>query len=241
MAVWMKSRQKHDEFLNPISFQRLDFRLSRTAILNALTEQLPKLHGTLLDVGCGEMPYKRILLAPPSRVTKYIGLDLREGHYARFGPFDLEWDGKSIPLPDGSIDCAIATEVFEQCPHPETVMTELARVLKPRSLFFFTVPFLWPIHAPPHDQYRFTPYAIERQLKSSGFVDISLQVFGGWDASLAQMLALWVRRRPMRTRYRVVATAVALPIVRLLTKMDSPPTAPWQAMITGMSGTAVRG
>jgi SAM-dependent methyltransferase len=150
----------HHDFLSPNMFDRLDSFHPRRAILNALKKELPNFHGTLLDIGCGQMPYKPILLSSPSRISKYIGLELRDGQYARFGPFDLVWDGLHIPLEDNSIDCAIATEVFEQCEDPEIVMRETKRVLKAGGFLFFTVPFLWPIHDPPTDQYRFTPYAL---------------------------------------------------------------------------------
>ena len=189
------------------------------------------------------MPYKSIILSPPSLVQKYVGLDLHDGMYACHGPFDLEWDGRRIPLEADSIDCAIATEVFEQCSEPEIVMREIARVLKVPGMLFFTVPFLWPIHDPPNDQYRFTPFALERHLRNAGFDGIKLRAFGGWDASLAQMIGLWVRRRPMNRLSRAVLSRVAVPVVRFLAKNDCPPAMLDQfdqTMVTGISGTAVK-
>jgi SAM-dependent methyltransferase len=239
-----QSSRVHDDFLNPTALRRLEIQLSRRAILDSLTEQLPNFYGTMLDVGCGRMPYKPILLAPPSHITNYIGLDLREGQYSQFGPFDLEWDGQHIPLADDTVDCAMATEVLEQCPDPGKIIQEVLRVLKPTGRFFFTVPFLWPIHDPPQDQHRLTPFALERLFRDAGFADLKLRIFGGWDASLAQMIALWVRRRPMRRQYRWALTAVAWPLVRFLTKIDRVPTSSDEfggtVMITGMSGTALK-
>jgi len=49
----------------------------RAAILRELKRVLPKLTGVLLDVGCGNMPYRSLVLAAPSGVTGYVGLDLR--------------------------------------------------------------------------------------------------------------------------------------------------------------------
>jgi len=134
---------EHHDFLNPTcSFTKLDIFLSRRGILEALTSQIGHFHGTLLDVGCGRMPYKPIILAPPTRVTKYIGLDIRDGRYAQlFGSPDLEWDGHTIPLEAASVDCAMSTEVYVQCSEPEIVMRETARVLKPGGMLF--LPFLF--------------------------------------------------------------------------------------------------
>lgn len=230
-----------DPFLDPTP-QRLDVYLSRRTILDGLKAQLTSFHGIFLDIGCGRMPYRSLLLSPPSRVEKYIGLDLAGGAYEQFGPFDLEWDGRTMPLADNSIDCAMATEVLEQCPDPELVLEEAARVLKPGGLLFVTVPYLWPVHDPPNDQHRLTPFALERLLRLSGFTDVKLEIGGGWDASLAQMLALWVRRRPMHPRLRRVLTAIFRPFVMFLIQKDRPPRYPQDfestVMITAVIGTA---
>jgi len=93
------------------------------------------------------------------------------------------------------IEDSIATEVFEHCPDPEIVMKEIWRVLKLGGILFFTVPFLWNLHETPYDEYRYTPFALKRHLTQSGFTEIEIKAMGGWDAALAQMLGLWVRRR----------------------------------------------
>ncbi|MGD1019127.1 MAG: class I SAM-dependent methyltransferase [Verrucomicrobiia bacterium] len=226
-------------FLDPrCSPSTLDRYSVRRAILGALCDQLPNFHGTVLDVGCGKMPYKSLVLAPPSHAINYIGLDLKGNIYQK--P-DVEWDGRKIPLADASIDCAMATEVFEHCPEPKEVMREILRVLKPNGLLFFTVPFLWPLHDVPHDEYRYTPFALQRLLSSAGFEKITLRALGGWDTSLAQMIGLWVRRRPFSPTKRKLLSAVAAPVVRFLIRHDQLPNKFHEScMITGISGKAVK-
>src|SRR5262249_29032697 len=164
------------EFLQPrLSFHGADRFLCRKAILDALQEQLPNFTGRLLDVGCGQKPYRQLLLEPPSRVTEYLGLDLHNSRYAQFEQPDLEWDGLLMPLEADSIDCAIATEVLEQCPEPELLLSEVIRVLKPGGRFFFTIPFFWPVHDEPYDQYRFTPFALARHLQKAGFIQVEMK------------------------------------------------------------------
>jgi SAM-dependent methyltransferase len=209
----------------------------RSTILSALLETAPQLSGTLLDVGCGYMPYKSLVFKPPSSVTKYVGLDMESTIYT--AKPDLLWDGRRIPLSENAVDCALATEVFEHCPNPEIVMHEAVRVLKPNGLLFFTVPFLWPLHDVPYDQYRYTPFALERHLKNAGFVQITMRALGGWDASLAQMIGLWVRRRPMSVRKRAILSQFAAPLVRYLSHHDRRPAKFHESsMITGLVGTA---
>ncbi len=228
-----------NEFLDPLcAAANLDLFIVRRSILDALSTQLRCLRGTLLDIGCGFKPYKPLVLAPPSRVERYIGIDLHDNSYQQ--P-DLEWDGQSLPLRDDSADCALATEVFEHCPDPVSVMRETRRVLKPGGLLFLTVPFLWPLHCVPHDEWRYTPFAMERQLRTAGFEKIRSAALGGWDRSLAQMIGLWARRRPMSTVKRALVSTLAVPLVSYLSKRDNPPAEFYESsMITGISVTAIK-
>ncbi len=56
-----------------------------------------------------------------------------------------------MPFEDNVFDCAMATEVLEHCAYPEVTLFEVSRVLKKDGLFFFTVPFVWPLHDCPFD------------------------------------------------------------------------------------------
>jgi SAM-dependent methyltransferase len=216
----------------------LDVYYVRKSIFMALKQTLPLLNGVILDVGCGEMPYKSFILNNNTSIVKYIGLDIATDMYNKIKP-DLVWDGKTIPLGDHSIDCAVASELFEHCPEPEIVMSEVDRVLKPGGLFFFTVPFLWPLHDVPYDQYRYTPFSLERHLRCSGFCQIEIKALGGWDASFAQMIGLWVNRRPLPTIIKKLLQFFARPLIHFLVNNDKIPLNFSESMmITGFHGTA---
>lgn len=232
------------DFLHPrLVPNAIDKYHIRQRIVQALTMILPHCRGTLLDLGCGLMPYKPLFLLPPSQVSNYIGLDLEGNIYQK--P-DVVWDGKTIPLEESTIDCVIATEVFEHCPDLNGILQEVYRVLKPEGFIFFTVPFLWNLHDVPHDEYRYTPFALERILSACGFAEIQIAATGGWDASLAQMLGLWARRRfygggRKFWLFRTISSVVLFPIVWLLYKIDQPPeTFEEGTMITGLTGTACK-
>jgi len=225
-----------------LNHANLDRYVIRTAIFEAIKNNLSDFSGKFLDVGCGKMPYKGYILKN-SAVSKYVGLDIESALiYDENCSPDLLWDGSKIPLEENSFDCAFATEVLEHCPEPEVVLKEVLRVLKPGGRFFFTVPFLWNLHEVPNDEYRYTPFSLERHLKNSGFDNIEIKATGGWHASMAQMLGLWVRRSPMPQSKRKLLSAIIKPIIRFLIKIDKPEEVTFKdgQMITGLYGIAIK-
>jgi SAM-dependent methyltransferase len=240
-----KDRDADNTFLNPsLSADTMDIFWIRKSILRELTEYLVNCRGVLLDVGCGEMPYKSMVLNQPA-ITRYLGLDIENPNYqAKLKP-DIYWDGIRIPLPDESVDCAVATEIFEHVPDLEATLREIRRVLKPGGSIFFTVPFLWPLHDVPQDECRYTPFSLKRTLLQSGYCDIDIKAHGGWDASLAQMIGLWVKRRPMDSSRRDEFMQLLYPFYkRLVTEADTSTPLSYEnmstesVMITGLYGTA---
>jgi len=49
-----------------LSAWAMDYYQVRLAILSKLRAELPRMAGTLLDVGCGRSPYKKVVLSPPA-------------------------------------------------------------------------------------------------------------------------------------------------------------------------------
>jgi SAM-dependent methyltransferase len=119
-------------------------------------------------------------------------------------------------------------------------LKEVYRVLKKDGIFFFTVPFLWNLHEVPHDEYRYTPFSLQRHLENSGFRDINIKATGGWHASMAQMLGLWVRRSPLHPLKRKWFSILLKPVIKQLILKDSMSTPMFVEgqMITGLYGTA---
>ncbi len=210
--------------MNPVCFpESVDVYTVRRAVVRALRAALPHFSGVVADIGAGVSPYRRLVLEAQG-VTRYVALDLAGNPYQ---PPDVIWDGRDLPFQDDSVGCAMATEVLEHCPDPERVMAEACRVLKPGGVFFLTVPFLWPLHDVPSDEYRFTPWSLQRHLENAGFENPEIRPLGGYEASLAQMIGLYVRRRSRTKSYtrflRPVLSAAAVPLVWGLTRLDRPP------------------
>ncbi len=220
--------------------KNLDRFYIRTSIFNAIKDSLPSLKGDLLDIGCGKMPYKKYILEN-SGVVNYIGLDIESAlEYDSSIKPDFTWNGIVMPFENNTFDCAFGTEVLEHCPEPEIVLKEVFRTLKPEGIFFFTVPFLWNLHEVPYDEYRYTPFSMERHLRNSGFSEIDIKATGGWHASMAQMLGLWVRRSPMSNNKRKWLSLILKPIIGFLIKLDKNSKINFTEgqMITGLYGIA---
>ncbi len=223
-----------------------DIYCVRNGILKAIKSFIPEFKGKLLDVGCGIMPYRELILNANKNVISYIGLDFENSLDAEYalGKPDLFWNGDVIPMEDNAVETIIATEFFEHCPQPEKIMKEMLRVLKPGGLLFITVPFIWNLHLVPYDEYRYTPFSLKRHLQNAGFINIELNALGGVDASLAQMLAIWYRNRPMRASYKKYLGSLFIPIIRRLMSADSKAHKSEMftdgTMITGLSGIAYK-
>lgn len=230
---------KADEYTNPpLRPENIDRYIIRASILQVVKLNLPHLQGRCLDVGAGNQPYRSLIESDQTSVSEYVPLDLHDNFH--YKDSENTWDGKTMPFAGNEFDCAMATEVLEHCPHIDITLKEIARVLKPNGLFFFTIPFLWPLHDCPNDEYRYTPWSIERHLSDSGFQDIKLWPTSGWDAALAQTIGLWIRRRPMGKIKRKLLSNLAFPLFRYLVELDSPKSYfdHQQYLMTGIAGTA---
>ena len=230
------------QFINiPLTTKTLDRYWVRTSLFKAVKAQIPHFKGDLLDAGCGKMPYREFLLEN-SEISSYTGLDIEAAiqYDSKIKP-DLYWDGKTMPIKDSTYHTVIATEVLEHCPDPEQYLAEVYRVLKPGGTFFFTVPFLWPLHEVPHDAYRYTPFTLERMFNEVGFKKISIKSLGGYNSSLAVMIGLWVNRHLRNSWKKRMLQRLSIPVVKWLVKRDIPPKH-WNegTMSTGFYGTMVK-
>lgn len=232
-----------DNFINiPFTTENLDRYYIRASIFDSLTRSLNHFKGNVLDIGCGKKPYKDFILKN-STVEKYIGLDIENAlEYDAEVKADYTWDGISMPFQNEQFETAFGTEVLEHCPKPDLILNEVYRVLKSGGVFFFTVPFLWPLHEVPHDEYRYTPFSLKRLLQEAGFEKIEIKATGGWHAAMAQMLGLWVRRAPLRRRKRNLLSIILKPVIKYLIRKDKKTLTNFHEsqMITGLFGIAYK-
>lgn len=213
------NKYKTDWFLE-LSIKKLPIStyLVRRSLLAAVTELKPMLHGKVLDLACGIMPYKEFLMS--DNIEQYIGVDLEPTEYHHDVKPDLYWNGSEIPLPDASVDFVFATEFLEHYFDTAMVLKEIKRVLKPEGTFFFTVPAVWPLHEAPYDYHRFTPFALEEHFKNAQFSNSNIKSLGGNYYSFALSIALFFEFR-LAEKYRKVVKPLLNLYIAALIKKDS--------------------
>jgi SAM-dependent methyltransferase len=185
---------------------RIAFALRRFADLQLATiwsflePQLSSLRGKLLDVGCGEMPY-RSCFHPD---LAYTGIDVPQAAAFAMRGSDsvVPFDGISIPFPHASFDTVLCTEVLEHAAQPAALIAEIERVLKPGGTLLATVPFSARVHYAPYDFHRFTKYALTGMFAS--FEDVSVEERGNDLAVIANKLIVVAARMVRPSRWSVL-------------------------------------
>jgi SAM-dependent methyltransferase len=123
---------------------------------------------TLVDFGCGNMPY-RAVLAP--YVARYMGIDLPGNAQA---DFVLRENG-TTSTPDGFAEIVLSTQVLEHVGDPDAYLREAHRMLKPGGLLMLSTHGLWLYHADPTDYWRWTGPGLAKLIESAGFSVVQLE------------------------------------------------------------------
>ncbi len=150
--------------VNPFYFARKN--LARNLQIFACQMQ-----GSLLDVGCGTQPYRKIF----SQVTSYLGLEYDTPDNRQKKAADFFYQGTSFPFADDEFDSLLVTQVLEHVFEPDNFLQECRRVLRPKGKALITVPFVWDEHEQPYDYARYTHFGLKHLLTQNGFEVIGHQ------------------------------------------------------------------
>lgn len=181
------------------------FFLFRRGLFRTVRRHGPELRGVVVDLGCGEKPYRELI---PADI--YIGLDMPvSGHADELKSPDIYFDGRHLPLRDAVADCVIATEVFEHVFDLPALLEEIRRVLKPGGRLFFTCPFCWNEHEVPYDFARYTRFALHSLLSDAGFQVVAQEKIGPAVHALFQMVLVYCHEH-LRPRGGAAAAVVGV-------------------------------
>jgi SAM-dependent methyltransferase len=139
--------------------------LNRRCATAVLARHWSLIHGRILELGVGEIPY--------ARTADTIALDIDLGCRP-----NVNGDAHALPFASGCFDTVVASQVFEHLHSPDRALGEVARVLKPGGNLVLAIPFLFFLHQLPHDYQRLTGSGIEKLFDLHPF-NIDVEAFGG--------------------------------------------------------------
>ncbi len=148
------------------------------------------LKGRLLDIGCGEKPYKKMIRP---YVTEHIGLD-HENTLHDKSKIDLFGTAYNIPAEDSEFDSVLCTAVLEHLEEPDKAIKEANRVLKKGGYAIYSVPLFWHLHEEPRDFYRYTKYGLRYLFEKNGFKIIELKPLSGFWVTFGQEFVYYLWR-----------------------------------------------
>lgn len=149
-----------DSFIGKLKFYgRMTLDLQILTIYKDIKATIPSFKGNVLDVGCGQSPYK-FLLNPAD--TKYYGVDIVDAEKFDYNNSDITpFDGETIPFEDGKFDGVICTEVLEHVQNYQRLIDEMHRVMRPGARGTITIPWSARYHYIPYDFFRYTPSSLK--------------------------------------------------------------------------------
>ena len=126
--------------------------------------------GDLIDLGCGELPYKDYFL---QYVDSYIGVDWSKTLHDSKADVIADLN-KELNLADACADTIISFSVMEHLCEPQLFLNESFRILKPNGNMILQLPWQWHIHEAPYDYFRYSPYGLKYMFKKAGFSHVKI-------------------------------------------------------------------
>lgn len=191
--------------------------------------RLVSANSRVLDVGAGPCPYRRLFAHCDYKTQDFMQYEgssvvpLADREQWRYGQIDYICDAAAMPVPDGSFDVVLCTEVLEHVPEPIRVIKEIHRILRRGGKLLLTAPLGSGLHQEPYHYYGgFTLYWYCKFLTEAGFEQIVVTPNGGFFKHYgqeSQRLSAWIDPRRVRGIWKFLlapAWLLTLPLFRLL-------------------------
>jgi SAM-dependent methyltransferase len=158
----------------------------------------------VLDVGCGDRPYDRLL----ADAREIIGFDMPGNPHA-----DLHGSIDALPVEDASFDVVLCVQVLEHVADPGAAVRELRRVVRNGGRVLVSTHGVYPFHPNPDDLWRWTHQGLERLFRTSAeWESVTVAPGSGTAACIAMLTAhlldLLCKRLRMRTVGRPAVAAL---------------------------------
>jgi len=149
--------------------------------------------GILLDVGCGDLLYQKLL---NDKINYYIGIDsnfrILKCNLKYKKTASIFTKAEKLPLKNNSTDTVLCTEVLEHISEPDIILGQIWEILKPGGHLILSVPQVWYLHGSPCDYYRFTKFGIEYLMRKNEFKIVKIIKKGNFWLMLAQILNYYI-------------------------------------------------
>lgn len=173
--------------------------------------------GAVVDVGCAEQPFRRLI---ESSGRRYVGMDVVQNSTQSV---DILSTLEDAPSPSETCGVVLCTEVLEHVTDIDAAFAGLRRLTVAGGAVLLTVPFMFPLHMEPYDFRRLTMHGVERLAADHGFRMDGSTRLGGLPEVLATMVSdasILPTSRSLFAKAKVGALRLsAAALVRLL---DSP-------------------
>ncbi|MGD8419171.1 MAG: class I SAM-dependent methyltransferase [Gammaproteobacteria bacterium] len=178
-------------FINPFYF-------SRKGLARSLSLLAPQVTGKVLDVGCGNKPYRDLY-----RADEYVGLEIDTPENRAAKAADYYYQGDTFPFDSQTFDSVVSNQVFEHVPDPDRFLNEISRVLRDDGMLLITAPFVWDEHEQPHDYTRYSSFGMISILNRHGFEVLELRKSVDDIRMVFQLLGAYIYKRTL-TGSRIV-------------------------------------
>lgn len=172
------------------------------------------IQGNLLDIGCGNKPYKKLF-----KDCDYQGIDFEgysENNISEKERPDFFFDKeylKSFKLPfgDETYGHTVSFQVIEHHQQPSILIEEMKRITKRKGLIIISAPFFWPIHEKPNDYFRFSYFGLYELAKRNDLEVLEVKQQGGFFVMLSSMINSFVFENKSRLFQLVLLVIFYLP------------------------------
>lgn len=187
------------------------FASYRRKLIDKLQEKHKHLYkGIVLDIGGRD---RGLFKSPKDKVEKWITTDIESSRNP-----DMVLDvAKMDTLENESVDVINAIELFEHVEKIDKGIDECVRVLKKDGTMIISVPFLFPVHADPHDFQRWTDNKWKNALSERGLSIETFEIMGAYFTVLGDSLKALFESFPPLVRHLQI---IFYPFLDLLVSFD---------------------